>query len=551
MSTAAAPEMTSPTAADKPEIRVYNTLSKTKEAFLPLRPPNVGIYLCGPTVYAEAHIGHMVGPVIFDTIKRYLTYSGYHVTWVVNITDVDDKLINKSRERGIPMSQIACEMTADYLSNLKELGVNQINHLPRATDHMPQIINFIQTLEEKGHAYAVDGDVFFDVAKDPSYGQLSNRSADAQQGEGGDAAAKKRSAGDFALWKSAKPGEPAWDSPWGSGRPGWHIECSAMSHEILGDTFDIHGGGLDLLFPHHENERAQSSCCHGQPMVKYWMHNGLMRAGEKGKVGGKSDRADVAKPADLEEGELGRADLGQAGLPGAEGKISRSKGAGGLAELIRRHTGERIRFFLLRTHYRSTIVYNEEGLEEAGTALESFYRLFDRFSEITGQDFYALDSAATRTAGEFDPGDDTLLAEVHTCRRKFVTAMDDDFNTGSAISVLFDLVRVLNRHIDQNGLRAGGDTSTAEVQSLIAAGKVVRELTGVLGLFKKPVARADGGDGGDAEKLDNVIHLLIDLRREARGRKDYATGDAIRDRLSELGIALLDRKEGTSWERSS
>ena len=271
-----------------PEIRVYNTLSKTKEKFIPLHPPQVGIYLCGPTVYAESHIGHMVGPV-----KRYLTNNGFEVNWVVNITDVDDKLINKSRERSIPINQIASEMTADYLANLKELGVNQINQLPRATDHMPQIIRFIQTLEEKGHAYAVDGDVFFDVAKDPNYGQLSNRTTDAQQGEGGEAAAKKRSAGDFALWKRAKPGEVAWESPWGSGRPGWHIECSAMSHEILGDTFDIHGGGLDLLFPHHENERAQSSCCHGAPMVKYWMHNGLMRAGEKGKVGGKSDRQDA------------------------------------------------------------------------------------------------------------------------------------------------------------------------------------------------------------------------------------------------------------------
>ncbi len=281
MSTATEAKSQQPVSTQHPELRVYNTLSKQKEPFVPLRAPQVGIYLCGPTVYAEAHIGHMVGPVIFDTIKRYLKYCGYEVTWVVNITDVDDKLIAKSRERGIPMSQVAVEMTADYLANLKELGVNQIDHLPRATDHMQQIIRFIQTLEDKGYAYAVDGDVFFDVAKDPNYGQLSNRSIDAQQGEGGEAAAKKRSAGDFALWKNAKGGEVAWDSPWGRGRPGWHIECSAMSHEILGDTFDIHGGGLDLMFPHHENERAQSSCCHGAPMVKYWMHNGLMRAGEE------------------------------------------------------------------------------------------------------------------------------------------------------------------------------------------------------------------------------------------------------------------------------
>ncbi|NNE00450.1 MAG: cysteine--tRNA ligase, partial [Pirellulaceae bacterium] len=291
MSTATAATSSAPVTSNQPEIRVYNTLSKSKELFEPLQSPKVGIYLCGPTVYAESHIGHMVGPVIFDTIKRYLRYSGYDVTWVVNITDVDDKLINKSLERGIPMSQIAVEMTADYLSNLKELGVNQIDYLPRATDHMPHIIRFIQDLVAKDFAYAVDSDVFFDVNKDPNYGQLSNRSVDDQQGAGGGAAAKKRSPGDFALWKSAKEGEIAWDSPWGKGRPGWHIECSAMSHEILGDTFDIHGGGLDLMFPHHENELAQSSCCHNKPMVKYWMHNGLMSAESgKGKLGGKNDR---------------------------------------------------------------------------------------------------------------------------------------------------------------------------------------------------------------------------------------------------------------------
>ncbi len=541
MSTATATQNQSHVSNKKPEIRVYNTLSKTKEPFLPLRPPKVGIYLCGPTVYAESHIGHMVGPVIFDTVKRYLRYSGYDVTWVVNITDVDDKLIAKSVQRGIPMSQIACEMTADYLSNLRELGVNQIDHLPRATDHMPQIISFIQTLEEKGHAYAVDGDVFFDVAKDPNYGQLSNRSTDAQQGEGGEAAAKKRSAGDFALWKSAKPGDIAWDSPWGPGRPGWHIECSAMSHEILGDTFDIHGGGLDLMFPHHENERAQSSCCHGAPMVKYWMHNGLMRAGEKGKVGGKSDREQSAEEA-------------------ASGKISRSKGAGGLADLIRHHTGERIRFFLLRTHYRSTIVYGEEGLQEAGTSLEAFYRFFDRFNEITsqiptstypGQLFYELVPATSREQGNFDPGDDALLGEIHAMRQKFLAAMDDDFNTGAAISVLFDSLRLLNRHIDAHSLAPAADPENAAVKSLVKATNVIRELSNVLGLFIKPTSQPGSGDESDGALLHDVIHLLIDLRKEARERKDYATGDAIRDRLTELGVALLDKKEGTTWERSS
>ncbi|MEM6779344.1 MAG: cysteine--tRNA ligase [Planctomycetota bacterium] len=520
-------------------IRVYNTLSKTKEPFLPLRSPHVGMYLCGPTVYAEAHIGHMVGPVIFDTVKRYLTYCGFQVTWVVNITDVDDKLIAKSRERGIPMSQIAVEMTADYLANLRELGVNQIDHLPRATDHMPQIIAFIGSLEEKGHAYAIEGDVFFDVTKDPGYGQLSNRSVDDQQGEGGGAAAKKRNAGDFALWKSARPGEPSWESPWGDGRPGWHIECSAMSREILGETFDIHGGGLDLMFPHHENERAQSTCCHDAPMVKYWMHNGLMRAGEKGKIGGKSDREkDVGDdPADIEAA--------------ASGKISRSKGAGGLADLIRAHTGERIRFFLLRTQYRSTIVYNEETLAEAGTSLESFYRFFDRFAEIAGVTFYSLDAPTRRDEFQAtDLGDDGLSMQMASIREKFLAAMDDDFNTGAAISVLFDAIRALNRHMDEEGLSSSSDRTSAAVVQLINAARMLAELSRVLGLFSKPPVAA-GGDDGSADLLDGVVRLLIDLRKEARERKDYATGDAIRDRLTVLGVLLLDKKEGTTWERKA
>ena len=519
------------------QLRVYNTLSKTKEPFEPLDPPRVGIYLCGPTVYAESHIGHMVGPVIFDTVKRYLRYIGFEPTWVVNITDVDDKLINKSNQRGLPVSQIATEMTMDYLANLRELGVNQIDFMPRATDHISHIIAFIENLIEKGFAYEVDGDVFFDVVKDPNYGQLSNRSIDDQQGEGGEAAAKKRSSGDFALWKAAKSGEIAWESPWGQGRPGWHIECSAMSHEILGDTFDIHGGGLDLMFPHHENELAQSSCCHNAPMVKYWMHNGLMRAGQKGKVGGKSDREDAAAESASDD---------------TQGKISRSKGDGGLSALIRRHSGTRIRFFLLRTHYRSTILYSEEGLEEAGAALDGFYRLFDRFQGITGRSFYDSDDlkpAKTRAEGSIDAGDSDLMKSVAELREKYLQAMDDDFNSGAAISVLFDWLRLLNRYLDEKSLAVGADVDSPDVQTLVSAMTSLKELTNVLGLFEKPPLSA-GGDEAAGELLDKSIHLLIDLRKEARQRKDYATGDAIRDRLGEIGVALLDKKDGTSWELS-
>lgn len=364
--------MTASSTTASNQIRVYNTLTRQKETFETVKPGHVGMYLCGPTVYAEAHIGHMVGPVIFDTVKRYLAYCGYQVTWVVNITDVDDKLIASANKRGLSMSQVATEMTMDYLANLQALGVTQIDYMPRATDNMDEIIQFVEELISGGYAYANAGDVFFDVTRDPTYGQLSNRSADSQQGEGGDAAAKKRNSGDFALWKSARPGEPSWDSPWGQGRPGWHIECSAMSRRILGKTFDIHGGGLDLVFPHHENELAQSNCCHGQPMVRYWMHNGLMRASSAaGKVGGKGDRDQTTAPESDDSS-----------------KISRSKGAGGLHKLIEKQTGERIRFFLLRSHYRSTIVFGDEGLEEAGQALATFYRLIGCFQRITGQPFY-------------------------------------------------------------------------------------------------------------------------------------------------------------------
>ena len=277
-------------------LRVYNTLSRTKEPFEPVQPGKVGIYLCGPTVYDRAHIGHMVGPVIFDTIKRFLVHAGYQVTWVVNITDVDDKLIKKARERGVSMAEVARENTEDYLKNLAGLGVDQIDHMPKATESMGEIIRFTQALIDRGFAYAVDGDVFFDVGKDREYGKLTNRTVDALQGEGGEAAAKKRSSADFALWKRAKPGEPSWDSPWGQGRPGWHIECSAMSRRILGETFDIHGGGLDLIFPHHENEIAQSECCHGQPMARYWLHNGLLKRAAAGKVGGRAEREHKRAP---------------------------------------------------------------------------------------------------------------------------------------------------------------------------------------------------------------------------------------------------------------
>src|SRR5215475_5938491 len=391
-------------------LRVYSTLTRTKEPFVPVKPGKVGMYLCGPTVYKPSHIGHMVGPVIFDAIKRYLTYLGYKVTWVVNVTDVDDKLIKESAARGMTMAGLAEEMTSDYMHNLGALGVDTIDRFPKATDNIDEIIKLTQSLIDKGFAYASEGDVYFDVAKDSGYGKLSRRTAESLQGEGGDMRERKRSPGDFALWKSAKPDEPAWDSPWGKGRPGWHIECSAMSRRILGETFDIHGGGLDLIFPHHENEIAQSECAHGKPQAKYWLHNGLMQAAaEAGKIGGRNTRA--ADGADPQAGDL----TSQQG-----GKISKSTGASAFRDLLERHQPETIRFFLLSTHYRSPIQYSEELLQETARSLEGFYRFFKRLERVAGRRFFDLQAASNRAAGEFVSAGNPLLVEIAAVRQRFI-----------------------------------------------------------------------------------------------------------------------------------
>ena len=511
-------------------IRVYNTLTRAKEPFETVTPGKVGMYLCGPTVYREAHIGHMVGPVIFDCIKRYLRYCGYDVTWVVNITDVDDKLINEANQRGIPMSQVAVEMTQDYVNNLAAFGVDQIDEMPLATDHIQHIIAFIARLIDSGYAYESTGDVFFDTGKDDDYGKLSNRSVEDQQGEGGEAATRKRAASDFALWKGAKPGEPSWDSPWGPGRPGWHIECSAMSHAILGETFDIHGGGLDLVFPHHENEIAQSESCHGKPMARYWMHNGLMRASAAtGKVGGRAER-DVQSETEHE------ADVST--------KISRSKGAGGLADLIREQTGERLRFFLLRTHYRSTIVFGDEGLAEAQAALETFYRFMERYQRITGDSFYEIVAALSRQTGDFNPGENPFLRLVAERRNGFLNKMDDDFNSGGAISELFDLVRSLNKFVDDQNLEDANTGSDEDIAVFRQATQTLKELTNVLGLFQTPPPKTGGAAD---EVVEQLMPLLVEIRNKARQAKDFATADRVRDELTGLGITLEDRKGETAW----
>ena len=532
-------------------IRVYSTLTKTKEEFQPVLPGKVGIYLCGPTVYKPSHIGHMVGPVIFDTIKRYLVYNGYDVTFVINITDVDDKLIAEANTRNMSMAAVAEEMTADYMRNLDAMGVRaNVDHFPKVTEYMPQIIGFIADLIAKGFAYSAAGreqrdcdpqhsDVYFDVTRDDDYGKLSHRSLDQLQGEGGSTVGQKHSPFDFALWKSAKPGEPSWDSPWGKGRPGWHIECSVMSCELLGKTFDIHGGGLDLVFPHHENEIAQSESRHGCPMAKYWLHNGLMQASnEVGKVGGRNTRE--AEAGDLQSQEAG--------------KISKSKGSSAFSEMLKQFDPETIRFFLLSSHYRRPIDYSVERLQEVQTALDTFYRFFKRYARIAGEVFYSLEPPTRRVDGNYEPKNHELVMAIAEQRNRFLEAMDDDFNTGGAIGVLFDLLRLLNKFADDNKLESEGVASgewrvtSGETKQTIFVLKhgtnVLRELASTLGLFLEPPKEENSGN---SELVGKLMTLLIELRAAARKSKDFATADKIRKDLAGMGITLEDRPSGTEW----
>jgi cysteinyl-tRNA synthetase len=514
-------------------LRVYNTLSRQKEDFQTIVPGEVRMYLCGPTVYKPAHIGHMVGPVIFDTIKRYLAYSGYAVKFVINITDVDDKLINRARENKTTVEALARQMTQDYLDNLQVMGVDTVDEFPQATAHIARMQALIARLIEKGYAYPLDGDVYFEVAKDPDYGKLSRRSVEEMlAGTRVEANDRKRNPADFALWKKSKPEEPAWDSPWGRGRPGWHIECSAMSMELLGPSIDIHGGGLDLMFPHHENELAQSESATGQTFARYWLHNGLMQSGPvAGKVGGAHNRhGDIPNQAQQEAN-----------------KLAGSKGAASVRELFATFPPETVRFFLLSTHYRSPIELSDEQLAQKGESLDRFYRLFEAFTRITGQDFYALPVSTSRAAAPSLEGQPReFFAELAQSRDRFLAAMDDDFNTGGAIGVLFDVLRTVNAYIGQRKLDAGAPAEPAAIAPLVAGMTLIRELAGILGLFRRPVAkRSPAGDG----LTEELMKLLIDLRAEARKTKNFAIADQIREGLAALRITLEDRPDGTLWRR--
>lgn len=508
-------------------LQVYSTLTRRKDKFHKSPGDTVTMYVCGPTVYKPSHIGHMVGPVIFDTVKRYLLYQGYQVKWVVNITDVDDKLIVRAKELNTTVKELAEKMTADYHICLQKLNVTGIDSFPRATEHIAGMIAMMQRLIAKGYAYAAEGDVYFDISRDNDYGKLCNR--DPEQLEAGariEVTGKKRNPGDFALWKGAKPGEPSWDSPWGKGRPGWHIECSVMSQELLGETLDIHGGGLDLQFPHHENELAQSESDTDKPFAHVWMHNGLLK-------------------------------LSSGKMAGSIGNVLN------VVDALRHVSGEVLRFFILNTHYRSPIDLGEwdprntatpipSGLESARKAYDGFVRFTERYRRIAGQSFFALKSNPRYQSRTY------RLPDLQAVHIRFVEFMDDDFNTGGATAVLFELLTTLNKYADQSKLEDPAAKDDAARQAFIEGAGLLHELGNVLGLFYEAPQTANLG--GDDKLVAGLMQLLIDLRNNLRTEAKNITDktnstkkalfdqtDIIRKRLGELGIMLEDRAGGTSW----
>ncbi len=512
-------------------LRIYNTLTRSKEVFEPVRPGKVGMYLCGPTVYKSPHVGHMVGPVIFDAIKRYLKYKGFDVTFVVNITDVDDKIIATAQQANMTPLAVAEKYTAEYFAALRGLGIDTIDRFPKVSEHIDEIVALAKQLIEKGFAYASsDGNVWFDVGKDADYGKLSGRRP--QDQESGtrdlDGASGKRNPLDFALWKAAKPGpggqasaEISWESPWGPGRPGWHIECSAMAIKYLGETFDIHGGGDDLKFPHHENELAQSECCTGKPFARYWLHNGLTTFNTK-KISG----SDLVK--DTDEARRMREMLNFAGL-------------------LDRLGAELIRYLILSSHYRRPINFGDDVIESSKKGLQTFHRLFERATRlgINVQDDAAPDvDVASRTLLEV-PAVEPFIKALLSHKMKWLEMMDDDFNTAGAIAVMHEIATATNAFVDAS--RAESNRDANAVAAVSAAVQTVRKLGQLLGLFATGVVTAKASQ--QDELTPKLMELLIALRKEAREQKNFALADSIRKRLTDIGVTLEDGKDGTIWRK--
>lgn len=459
-------------------MKIYNTLTRKKEEFIPIDKDNVKMYSCGPTVYDYFHIGNARPFIIFDTMRRYLEYIGYNVTFVQNFTDIDDKMIKRANAEGITVKELGERFIGEYFKDAASIGVRPATVHPKATDNIDAIIDIIKKLEDNGYAYAVDGNVYFATKKFNEYGKLSKQPLeDLEAGARIDVNDHKNDPMDFALWKSKKDGEPFWQSPWGEGRPGWHIECSAMANKFLGETIDLHSGGQDLIFPHHENEVAQSECANCKPFANYWMHNGYIN------IDGK--------------------------------KMSKSLGNFfTVRDILKQYDGEIVRFFMLSAHYRSPVNFADTLMEQAKSAVERVYTCIENL------EFLESNAEDKECSAEIE---EKLVA----CREKFKAAMDDDLNTADAIASIFDIVYLANTEL----------TSESGKKAINLALSLIRELGSVLGLFIKETKKS----------LDAEVEELIKQRNEARAAKDWATADAIRDKLKEMNIVLKDTPDGVKW----
>lgn len=477
-------------------LTLYNTRTKKKELFIPLIPDQIRMYVCGVTVYDDCHLGHARSALVFDTIRRYLEYRGYQVRYVRNFTDVDDKILQRAKKDGIPWTEVTEKYIEAFHRDMGRLGIIPPTVEPRATHHIRDIVDMIAGLVEKSFAYEVEGDVYFEVKKFSQYGQLSGRNLEELlAGARIDVDPRKKDPMDFALWKAAKPGEPGWESPWGKGRPGWHIECSAMSIKHLGSTFDIHGGGKDLIFPHHENEVAQSSAFTGEEFARYWIHNGFVTIDEE--------------------------------------KMSKSLGNFFTIREIfeksrysERVTGECLRYYLLSTHYRSDINFSDQSIPEAKSALDNFYGLLQRLEET---------NSSTGTEGEKD-----LDRRFNHLAENIELVMDDDFNTPKALAVFHEFRGEINKLLVQG----------MSVQAKRKVTKTFKEFGSTLGLFQIPIQDWFVLTRQTEDNVNDWIELEIQLRKEARERKDFDTADNIRKKLAAEGIILEDRPDGTTrWKR--
>ncbi len=488
-------------------LRVYNTLNGCKEEFIPQVPGKVSMYVCGVTVYDHCHIGHARANVVFDIIYRYLRHSGYDVTYVRNYTDVDDKIINRANREGVDFREVTERFIAEFDRDMAALGVAVPTCQPKATEHIDDIIRIVQTLVDKGFAYQAGGDVYFNVEKYEEYLKLSKRNLeDMKAGARIEVDERKSHPMDFVLWKEAKPGEPAWDSPWGKGRPGWHIECSAMSMRFLGETIDIHGGGKDLVFPHHENEIAQSEAATGKPFVRYWLHNGFVNINSE--------------------------------------KMSKSLGNFfTIKEVLERYDAEALRFFLLTAHYRSPLDFSDQNVKEAEIGLDRIYSALARIDELTAG---MKAGSVTVPAQNLTEPCRELLEKTGQFSLRFREAMDDDFNTAQVLGTIFDLVRSVNRVVAEPG-KLGKEAKAL----LLQARQDLDEAGEVLGIFRtRPEVYLEKARDRRIVELGicrEEIEGLIAERATARAAKDFARSDAIRDALLEQNIVLLDSAQGTTW----